>query len=182
MNIAEFQRRLAKYTKDDLLQVLENCKSKKLWDEIDWCKAELDRRFPDWQKPKSRRKGGRVPTRARFFADERQHESEVDAFVGLLNCLIQWQPSLFDIRPDSQSSDRILQFVSVIQTKGGERTVDLAKTKEGLDDVRAPRRLLNGWWVNTTLNKEQKHLLLQRIFCYGGLEEGRDWTWKPEGP
>jgi hypothetical protein len=82
-------------SEEDLRGMLTNALNGGAREHAAVAKAELDRRFPGWDVPKSR-KGGPKPTVARFLAQEQSFSTSRDAYIWLIKRFIEAKPSVFD--------------------------------------------------------------------------------------
>lgn len=141
--------------------------------------SALNHRFPNWRSPASRR-GGPKPTDVEFLGRREQFHSEKDAYVWLLERLIQRYP-----QPFSQPGPETL-FLA----KGGHGALYFAKSLRGLfgeqhQDLAADPnkwcRLSNGWYAKLVLSEQQKLRLLNAYATLAGLQFGVDWDWNSRG-
>lgn len=180
MDLAAFTRLVSDpaRSRDDIKAMLENARKKGALEHVAIAKAELDRRFPGWNVVRSRR-GGAKPAVARFHGRERQFPTSKDAYLWLIERLIETKPIVFD----DPSKDTIYLALGKRRNYFGR---DLRKmfhaSPELADNPSNYGRLSNGWYANLNLSNAQKFDVLMRFAALAGLEYPTDWDWEVLDP
>ena len=164
-------------TREELVQILRNVLQKEEAGYALSVKEQLDLRFPDWQKPRSRR-GGNTPTVVMYRKQVRHFGTATDAFLWLVEQLIQAHPNIFDE----------LETTKRLSIKGSARQW-FAKSPEELyyfsshlaDTSAHYRKLSNGWYADVNSSNEQKRNVLVKLF-YEVEGKDSDWVFLPAPP
>lgn len=179
-SIEQFRAKLHIYSQAELKQTLENCRG-----EDEYAREvlqELNGRFPGWDKPKTRRGGGR-PTVARFRSKEQEFQTARAAYIWLVERFAQANPTLFtDVRWETTG------YVGVgrRRSKDGAARNYFASSPEKLfrqtpalaDSPSNYHRMTNGWYVNLNLNTRENFEILCRFSSVCGLQHNQDWDWE----
>lgn len=184
ITIEEFRGRLSTYSRAQLEQTLRNCLQKP--DYAREVKECLDRRFPGWDEPRTRRGGSRT-TIARFRGQEFKFESARAAYLWLIERFAEMNPTLFtDVRWETTG------YVAVGRRRGpdGAARNYFAKSPAKLfrqtptlaDSQSNYRRLNNGWYINLNLNTRENFEILCRFSAVSGLSHNIDWDWEVLDP
>ena len=164
-------------TREQIEQMRTNALNK---DEIDLARiaeTALAERFPDRGRARKRR-GGPVPTMARFRGEEKWFRSAKDAYVWLIEKFI-WD------RPDVLGGE-VWQRKFVAE---GWAVSYFAKDLKSLflrsphlaNDPNKYTRLGDGWFADLNLNNDQKFCILSRFSAVAGYTFEKDWDWFVEG-
>jgi hypothetical protein len=186
ITIEQFRFRLATYSQLDLEQTLLNCQQEGKPDYALEVKANLDSRFPGWDRPRTRRGGSRA-TIARFRGKEPEFESARAAYIWLVERFAETNPTLFsDVRWETTG------YVAVGRRRGLEGAARnyfakspaklFRKTPALADSQSNYHRLSNGWYVNLNLNTRENFEILCRFSAISGLSHNTDWDWEVLDP
>ena len=158
--------------------MLENALKKGAREHAAVAKAELDRRFPEWNVVRSR-KGSAKPTIARFLGKEQSFSTSRDAYLWLIERFVGAKPSVFD----DPSKDTIYVALGKKRNYFGR---NLKKMFHGTPDLAENpsnyARLSNGWYANLNLNNAQKFDILMRFAALAGMEYPTQWDWEVLDP
>jgi hypothetical protein len=133
----------------------------------------LDERFPGWRDSGTKRSGA-TPTAVKIHNTERKFSTAKEAFVWLMDNLVQLFPEPFE------ELDWRTEFLIK-----GTRRLYLAPDPRSLffgsphlaDDHNNYQKLSNGWFLNVNLNNDEKFKVIARMAALAGLEFGADWSW-----
>lgn len=154
-------------TQKELEQILHNALQKNANEHAVVVKEQLDLRFPKWQKPRSR-VGGNTPTYAMYRKKIRRFETATEAFVWLVEEIVQSHPGIFEK----------LEATNPWSMEGHSRRW-FARSPEQLyycsrhlaANSALFRKLSNGWFVDVNSNNEHKWSVLFNLWCaiYGDV-------------
>lgn len=158
--------------------MLKNAKAKGLREHAAVAKAELDRRFPGWDRVQSRR-GGAKPTIAQFLGKEQHCDTSKDAYMWLVERFINRNPKVFD----EPSEDTLHVALGKRRNYFGR---SVAKLFAGNPELAANAsnyvRLSNGWYANVNLNNAQKLDILMRLAALARLKYPEQWDFEVLDP
>lgn len=180
MELAKFQALLERpnYGEAQLRAMLENALERGRLAHVHAAEAALDRRFPGWRKPASR-KGGAQPTRVEFRGQVREVDSQKDAYIWLVERFIAAYPTPFtELNWETAfiaAGPRSLYFARSKERLFGNKGAEMAA------DPTKWHRLTNGWYAKLVLSERQKLHILRKLASLAKLEEGADWRWSAEG-
>ena len=186
-SLDNFRRTILREAEAVLEQRYDNCRANsKYLEHAHLLKEELDRRFPGWDKPRTRRGGSRT-TIARFREKKSEFETAKAAYVWLVERFAEGNPSLFtDVRWETTG------YVGVGRRRGpnGAARNYFAKSPAKLfrqtpslaDDQNNYHRLTNGWYVNVNLNTRQNYEILCRYSAVSKFQHEFDWDWEVLDP
>lgn len=158
--------------------MLENAKAKGLIEHAAVAKAELERRFPGWDRVQSRR-GGARPTVARFLGREQHCDTSKDAYVWLVERFINKNPKVFD----EPSKDTLYVALGTRRNYFGRSVATMfAGNPELAANASNYVRLSNGWYANVNLNNAQKLDILMRLAALARLEYPEHWDFEVLDP
>lgn len=187
LTLEQFRGSICGESESQLRQRLDNCRANAKYAEYALVvKRELDSRFPDWDKPRTRR-GGRRPTISRFRGREQEFETARAAYIWLVERFAAANPTLFtDVRWETTG------YVGVGRRRGpsGAARNYFAQTPEKLfrqtpslgDNPNNFHRLTNGWYVNLNLNTRENFEILCRFAAVSKLKHREDWDWEVLDP
>ena len=183
-HLDKFRQELQYDSQTALRQRLVNCRANPKYSEhAKLIEAELSRRFPGWESPRTRR-GGKKQTTARFKTKELEFETARDAYVWLIERFAETIPEVFiDVRFEttgyfaigrrrSPGAKASRNYFAKSPAKLFLRTPSLAENQSN------HRRLTNGWHVNLNLNTRENFEILCRLSAIAKLDHGVDWDWE----
>lgn len=173
MNIDKFARLVAdaSRTKEELKQMFKNALGKELKEHAAVAKAELDRRFPSWDRVSARR-GGAKETVGRFLGKQQHFKTSKEAYVWLVERFAQYNPRLFD----EPSKDTLYVALGKRRNYFGRTLARMFRGTPHLAENSSNYvRLSNGWYANVNLNNAQKLDVLMRLAALARLEYGDEW-------
>lgn len=170
--------------KAELLNLRVNCLARNNPSAVEICERELDARFPNWEvgDPVRTRRGGTVPTTARFKNSTQKFPSQIDAYIWLVNQFAANNSNMFKSHgKDDVSYLRLLFGYRKDGAMHFAPTPDFLhkKTGKGIENDSRPVRLDCGWWANTNLSSTQKHRLLEDLAAHCKIKDD-EWSWAPE--
>ena len=143
------------------------------------CIAEtaLAERFPDRGRNRKRR-GGAIPTMARFREEEQWFSSARDAYVWLIGKFIRDRPDVL------KGEDWQRKFVTegwAARYFAKDLKLLFPRSSHRAHDPNMYTRLGDGWFANLNLNNTQKFRILCRFSAIAGYKFEKDWDWFVEG-
>jgi hypothetical protein len=180
MNIDKFEQLLndSKKTKEELLTMRANAVSAHRIEHVHLAEKVLDIRFPSWRNVRHSKRGGPKATEAMFRGVSQHFDSEIDAYIWLVEKFIKTNPEPF--RTVNWETEFIAQ---------GPRSLYFSRSlarlfKQDSDFGINPslyRILSNGWYTKAALNPGQKFNILLRMAAVSKLKLGEDWDWNGIG-
>jgi hypothetical protein len=171
MDIARFRHNCSTASLESLLTMRANAQAKGANEFVRAAEAELNQRFPGWNRVRTRS----TPTKVRFDQDEQLFDTAKEAYLWLVEKFAAARPSTF------QKVDWSTQFV----VEGTKRRY-FARNPKGLfpaapqraEDASLYEKLSNGWFAITNLNNDEKFAILCRLAAVGKMEFERHWYWE----
>lgn len=169
-----------KRSRDELVTMRENALCKHELRFLRAAESVLDRRFPGWRTVAGGRGSGAQPTEVEFLGCKRQCDSEKDAYIWLIERLVEHYPQPF-AKPGTHT---------LALARGGRGAMYFAKSLSALfgpqhqalaTDKNKWHRLPNGWYAKLVLNETQKVELVKAYARLAGLQFGVDMDWNGRG-
>lgn len=177
MEFEKFQKMVSApgKTKEDLMKILENTRSRGSAEHVAAVMEQLNSRFPGWEGKRPSRRGGATPNWPRFQSERASFETAKDGYIWLVEKLLKKGREVL-----SQDGTKL--------ASAGLGTI-LARTPEELfpgsphlsSDNSKYVRLSNGWVANVNLNNAQKFAALLRLGALAGAVFPTDWDWEVSG-
>lgn len=171
VSLDRFRERCAEVTVNDLIRMHQNAQIKGAAEFVHVAEEALNRRFPGWNRGRTRS----TPTRVRFGGEEQLLQSAKEAYVWLIEKFVANGPSILG------QVDWSTRFVA----EGTKRSY-FARSSAGLflasphlaKDRNNYHELSNGWYAILNLNNEQKFSILCRFAAVVGVEFEKQWYWE----
>lgn len=161
-------------TKDDLVTMMRNAIAGGHLECAQIARETLNIQFPDWDSPRSRR-GGARPTRVKFRGPARIFLSEKEAYLWLVNRMVEAHPALLRARhweTEFVAEGKCQRYFATDPSDLFPRARHLADTYNHYD------RLANGWYANLVMDQNRKWKTLCKLSAVAGFQYEVDWEWQ----
>lgn len=176
MEIEKFTRMISLKSKNELLTILNNVRSKNAHDHETLVLHELDNRFPGWDKTKTVKARGRTPNRAIFKGKEAAFDTAKEGFIWLVEQMVH------------HGKQHFIEQGEKLVIAASRRRKYLARSPEELfhdsmhlvDDINNYAKLPYGWYLNVNLDNKSKFDVLARLSWVVNVRYPDDWDWLVE--
>jgi hypothetical protein len=167
------QRARSLRTRDELVQLVENVRTKGDAEALRLVKEVLAERFPEAVKAKT----GATPTSVKFLGLKERFDTGKDAYLWLLEQFRRRDPNVFkrfvlaQRRRSQAQGSRFAKSIPELFPPGSTRAGVASYSK----------KLGGGWYTDVNLDHETKFATLLTVSRLAGLGYPDEWDFQPEG-